>query len=218
MEADDVEHRDDVAFHADDLADARDFAAAVAHTRDLNDHVHRADDLLADRANRNVVSGHQHHRFDTREAIARRVGVDGGERAVVTRVHGLQHVQRLAAAALADDDAIGAHAQCVFHQIADADLAASFDVGRTRFHAHDVVLIEIEFGRVFDGDDALVARKKMREHVEQRRLARAGAAADDDVQPRLDARAQEVAHRPATAIRAKSNPRCSSGACRSGGW
>ena len=48
-----------------------------------------------------------------------RVGVDRGQRAVVAGVHRLQHVQRLGAAALADDDPVGPHAQGVAHQVAD---------------------------------------------------------------------------------------------------
>ena len=37
-------------------------------------------------------------RLDARQRVARRVGVDGRERAVVARVHGLEHVERLGAA------------------------------------------------------------------------------------------------------------------------
>ena len=40
--------------------------------------------------------------------------------AVVARVHGLQHVERLGAADLADDDAVGTHTQGVDHQVARA--------------------------------------------------------------------------------------------------
>ena len=48
----------------------------------------------------------------TRASASRaRVGVDRRQRAVVARVHRLEHVQRLGAADLADDDAVGPHAQ-----------------------------------------------------------------------------------------------------------
>ena len=47
-------------------------------------------------------------------------------------VHGLEHVQRLTAAALADDDAIGPHAQSVAHELANGDCALALDVGRAR--------------------------------------------------------------------------------------
>ena len=48
-----------------------------------------------------------------------RVGVHGRQRAVVAGVHRLQHVERLGAADLADDDPVGPHAQRVAHQVAD---------------------------------------------------------------------------------------------------
>jgi hypothetical protein len=51
--------------------------------------------------------------FSVREGVARRVRVDGGQRSVVTRVHGLQHVERFLAADLAHHNAIGPHAQRV---------------------------------------------------------------------------------------------------------
>ena len=57
--------------------------------------------------------------------VARVVGVHRGHRAFVTGVHGLQHVERLGAAALTDDDAVGPHTQGVLDQVADADLAGA---------------------------------------------------------------------------------------------
>src|SRR5918993_1010676 len=49
--------------------------------------------------------------------IARRVGVHGRERAVVSRVHRLQHVERFFAPDLADDDAVRAHAERVHDKL-----------------------------------------------------------------------------------------------------
>ena len=90
-----------------------------------------------------------------REIASRgRVGVDRGQRSVVTRVHGLQHVQRFLAADFADHDAVGTHTQAVDQQFALPDRAVAFDIGRTRFEARHVRLLQLQFGRVFDGDDA----------------------------------------------------------------
>ena len=72
----------------------------------------------------------------------------------------------------------------VAHQVALRDLAAAFDVRRARLQPHDVRLLELQLGRVLDGDDALVVRDERRQAVEQRRLAGAGAAGDQDVEPR----------------------------------
>ena len=55
--------------------------------------------------------------FSSRVRASRgRLAWIGAERAVVAGVHGLQHVDRLAAAHLAEDDAVGAHTQGVLDQ------------------------------------------------------------------------------------------------------
>ena len=124
--------------------------------------------------------------------VARRVGVDGADRAVVAGVHRLQHVERGGVADLADDDAVGAHAQGVADQVADRDLALALDVRRAGLEPHHVVLVELELGGVLDGDDALVVGDERRQHVERRGLAGAGAAGDEDVEPAADAGVEEV--------------------------
>ena len=128
---------------------------AVAETRLLDDELNRRRDLLAHRALGQVRRAHRDHRFDTGQRVARRVGVDGGQRSVVAGVHRLQHVERFLAADLADDDAIGAHTQGVDHQLPLADRALAFDVRRPRFEPRHVLLVQLQFGGVLDGDDAL---------------------------------------------------------------
>ena len=76
----------------------------------------------------------------------------------MTRVHGLQHVERFLAADLADDDAVGPHTQAVDQQFALPHRAAAFEIRRAGFQAHHVRLLQLQFGRVFDGDDAFFAR------------------------------------------------------------
>ena len=115
-------------------------------------------DLLADGADRQVDAGHQDHRLEAGERVARGVGVDRGHRAVVAGVHRLEHVERLAAADLADDDAVGPHTQEFRTRSRDRDLALAFDVGRARLEADDVRLLQLQFGGVLDRDDALVRR------------------------------------------------------------
>ena len=70
-------------------------------------------------------------------------------------VHGLEHVQRLAAAALADDYAVRPHAQGVLDEVSDVYFALAFDVGRTRLQAHYVLLTQLQFCGVLDGYDSL---------------------------------------------------------------
>ncbi len=135
-------HRHDFTFHSDHFTDRDEFTAAVAHTRNLYDQVDRAGDLFADGPNRQIEAAHQNHRFDTRQCIARAVGVDRRERPVVAGVHCLQHVERFGAAALTDDDAVGTHTQRVAEQIPDMDLAFPFDIGRPRFESNHVRLVQ----------------------------------------------------------------------------
>ena len=87
------------------------------------------------------------------------------QRAVVARVHRLQHVEGLAAAALADDDAVGPHAQRVLDQVALQDLALALDVRRTRLEADPVLVLDLQLGGVLDGDDPLVGGNVGRQQI-----------------------------------------------------
>ena len=115
----DVLHGDDVALHAHHLGQVSDVAGTVLEPRLLHHQVDGAGDLLADRPYRQVHAGHEHHRLDAGQRVARGVGVHGADGAVVAGVHGLEHVEGCGVADLADDDAVGAHAQGVLDQVAD---------------------------------------------------------------------------------------------------
>src|SRR3546814_5429138 len=80
------------------------------------------------------------------QRVAATVRVHCGHRALVARIHCLEHVERLARPHLADDDAVGAHAQRVLDQPALQDLALALDVGGPRLHAGDVDLLELQLG------------------------------------------------------------------------
>ena len=121
--------------------------------------------------------------------------MDRGQRPVVTGIHRLQHVERFLAADLANDDAIGPHTEGVDDQLPLADGALAFDVRRTRLEPRDVLLLQLQLGGVLDRDDPLAIGDESGQDVEQRRLAGAGAAADQAVQPRADAVAEKVEHR-----------------------
>ena len=116
-------------------------------------------------------------------------------RAVVARVHRLQHVQRLGAATLAHHDPVRSHAQTVAHQVANRDGTSTFDVLWLRLQADDVDLAQAKLSRVLARDDAFGGGDESGQHVQERRLARAGAAGHDDVEPRLHGRAQVFHHR-----------------------
>ena len=118
----------------------------------------------------------------------------GRQGPIVAGRHGLEHVERLTRAALADDDPVGAHVHRVAEQVADRDLPFAFEVGRARLEGDHVVLAKLELGRVLDRDDPLVPGDERRQDVQRRRLARAGATGDEDIEFRLDARLEEREH------------------------
>ena len=89
----------------------------------------------------------------------------------------------------------GTHTQRVDHEVALPDRALAFDVRRPRLEPDDVTLAHHQLGGVLDRDDALEVRDEAGEHVQQRRLAGAGAARHDDVETAGDRRAQEIEHR-----------------------
>ena len=58
-----------------------------------------------------------------------------------------------------------------------------------------MVLLHLQLGGVLDRDDSLTVGDERGQHVEQRGLARAGAAADDAVEPRLHAASKHLEDR-----------------------
>ncbi len=65
----------------------------------------------------------------------------------------------------------------------------------------DVILLQLQLDGVLDRDDALAVGDERRQHVQQRRLAGAGAAGHDDVEPRLDAGVRAVRPSPGSGCR-----------------
>ena len=149
-------HGDHLPFHADDLVKIHHPAAAVAEAGQLDDNVDGRADLVPDGPVRNIEAGHGHHGLQAGHGIPGRVGVDGGERPVMPGVHGLEHIQGFAGPDLPQDDALRPHPQGVFNQVPLGDLPGTLQVGGPGFQADYVLLLHLEFGRVFDGDDALV--------------------------------------------------------------
>ena len=172
---------DDIAFGADHFGDLGDAARAVAHAFGLDDDVDRADDHFADGLHRQREAAHGDHGFQTAHGFARAVGVQGAHRAVMAGVHGLQQVEGFGSAHFAHDDAFGTHTQTVPDQVAHGDLALPFQVGRAGFQAHHMGLLQLEFGGVLAGDDALFGVDIGGHAVEQRGLARTGTAGDQHI-------------------------------------
>src|SRR5690606_32559150 len=181
VEQEQVLEGDHVALHALDLGDVGDPPGAVPESGDVHDQVDGRGDLLPDGPHRQVDAGHQHHRLDTGEGVTGAVGVDRGQRPIVAGVHRLEHVERLGATTLTDDDPVGTHTQGIADQVADGDRTLALDVRRAGLQGEDVLLMELQLGGVLYRDDSLVGGDVGREDVQGRRLAGAGTAGDDDV-------------------------------------
>ncbi len=104
----------------------------------------------------------------------------------MARVHGLQHVEGLGAAHLAHDDAVGAHAQGVVHQVALQDLAVTRWVWRAGFQADHVFLLQLKFGGVFDGDDPFAVVDIARHRVQHGCFPGTCTTRDKNVQASVD--------------------------------
>ena len=195
LEMEDVVEGGDVAFHAADIGDLDNPPHAVTLALDLYDQVHSADDLGQDGARRQAHVAHLDHVLDPGQRIARGVRVDGGHAAIVAGVHRLQHVEGLAAADFADDDAVRTHAQGVADQIALRHFATALQAGDPGLHPDHVRLLQLQLGRVLDRYDSLADIDQPRQRIQQRRLARAGAARNDHVEARARGHLQQTRNR-----------------------
>ena len=129
-----------VSVARDQLGDLDDAAATILAALLMHDEIDAAPDLLADRGKRQVHTAHERHRLDAEERVIRAVRVRGRERSAVAGVHRLEHVERLAAADLADDDAIGPHPKRGPQQRAHVDGTRPLDARRSRLERDDVRL------------------------------------------------------------------------------
>ena len=191
LEDEDIVHADNVVLDPCNLGNLGDLPQPSAEARRLDDDIHSRGDLSLNDPDRQIVAGHADEHLETAQGLARVVGVDGREAAVMTGVHRLQHVERFRSPAFSDDDPVRPHAERVPHKIPGRYDALPFHVGRPRLHAGDVWLLQLEFCRVFNRDNSLFNRNVAGEHVQQSGLAGTGPARNDNVQPRANTGRQE---------------------------
>src|SRR5439155_11033418 len=121
-----------------------DLARSIGQTRDLNHDMDGGCNLLAYGALGNVQVGHGKHAFKASERIARGVRVHRCEGALVASIHGLQHVEGLFAADLADDDAIRPHAQAVDDKLPLTHCTAALNIWGACLQPYYVLLLELQ--------------------------------------------------------------------------
>src|SRR4029077_9282065 len=99
----------------------------------------------------------------TRQGLLGRVPVNRAEAAQVARVEGLQQIECLCAAHLADDDSIGPVPESGPQQIRDRDgrqwrFMSERHLGPSGFESEQVWLVEMDLRRLFDYDDPIAIR------------------------------------------------------------
>jgi hypothetical protein len=104
---------------------------------------------------RQFEAGHGDHHLQAGQGVAGVVGVNRGQRPFVAGVHRLQHVERLAAADFAHDDAVGPHAEAVANQVALGDPPVPSVLGSRVSSLTTCGWLEDQFRRVFDRDQPL---------------------------------------------------------------
>ena len=138
--------------------------------------------LLADGGGGHIGAGQPDHQLQPAYGIFAIVGVNRGQRSVVSGVHRLQHVENFIASHLADNDAVRPHAQAVDQQMPLFDRPFSFDVRRAGFHRRHVLLTKVQLRGVLDRDDPFILPDVLRQHVQQRRFSCSRAADNENVE------------------------------------
>ena len=120
--------------------------------------------------------------------------MDGGHGAVVTGVHGLQHLQHFRAAHLAHHNAIRAHAQAVAQQIPNGNHSRAFKATGTAFHAHHMRMRQRQLGRILNRHHPLIGGDKARNRIEHGGLAATGAATDKNIAALAHRQLEQAGH------------------------
>src|SRR5690349_5831454 len=109
----------------------------------------------------------------------------------MTGVHCLQHVYALCATDLTQDDPIRTHAESILDEFTLRDFTPALNIGRTRLKANDVILPQLQFGRILDRDDTFIIRDETGHDIEQGRFSGSSSTRDEDVQSGLNDGLQE---------------------------
>ena len=91
--------------------------------------------------------------------------MNGGHGTFVPGIHGLEHIHDLWSPHLSHDDAVRAHPEGVSHQVPLSYFAFTLNIGGSALHAADIPFLQLQFGCVLNGDDALMDIEEGREDV-----------------------------------------------------
>ena len=121
--------------------------------------------------------------FQPRRHLCWAVGVHGSRPALVSGVQRGEEVDDFSAANLADNDPVRPHAQRLADQLPQRDLPRTFDIRHPGHQPDQVRMLRCEFRCILDADNPFVRGDGAERSGEQRGLARAGSARDQEGQP-----------------------------------
>src|ERR1700756_890358 len=144
-----------VAVDLDDLG----HEAPAGPPLEVNDDVHRVPDICLDGAVRNFDTALENATRESSQSLTRARRVNGRKAAGVAGIEQLQEIKGLTSANLAEYHSIGPVAKGRLQEVANGDRwKVVFRLPGLK--ANKIVLCELDFGGVFDKNDAFVRRNK----------------------------------------------------------
>ena len=125
-------------------------------------------------------AGHEAERLESCRKVGGRIGMNRAATALMAGVEGREQVDHLGTAYFADDDAIRPHAQRLAHQITQRHVPGTLEIGRPGLQADDMRMVWAKLSGVLDDEDPLVVRHEAENRAQDRCLARAGRAGDQE--------------------------------------
>ena len=120
--------------------------------------------------------------------------MNGTHTAVVTGVHGLQHIQRLGSPNLPHDDSIRPHPKRVDDQISGGDSSTTFDVGWARLHPYQMLLVKHQLRRVFDRHNPLLRWDGFGQGTQERGLTGTRPTGNEKAESMSHGGSQKIGH------------------------
>lgn len=120
--------------------------------------------------------------------------MDSGQRAIVTGIHRLQHVQGFSTTTLANDDPIRTHTQAVLDQVTNGHGSLALNIWRPSFKSDGVGLSQSQFGGIFYRNDSFAMRNIVGKHVQKSSLATARTTRNDNIFTIVNANFQKTHH------------------------
>src|SRR5665213_2807493 len=121
---------------------------------DVHDEVDAAPHVFFSGVDAQATAPTHHQRSKSMDRLFRATGMDGGERATMAGIHGIEQGPRFGPAHFAHDDAVWSVTEDCLKQVLECDLAAVSVC--LRLGRDDMRLADVQLRCVFDDQDALI--------------------------------------------------------------